>query len=335
MKNRAVYSMSRLGKIGKSFTVAGCLVTIGDLVQPIGPFATYFAAASLIVLTTLGVIRLFSNKWNEILSTSSYFSCLVFILSSAIIAFQYSSEKSNTLGVIASNLDFVQAMQSNLGMITEELNHINNSIRSVDKKIDSIKKEVSSNPRKELANLGIPWKSEEFYTAIRHDDTTIISLFFQGGMQLDRVATDYSQNSILTQIIYEPPSNWRKVLEQAKYFGFNFNSPIRYRSGSEIITPISLALRQEQYAIAEYILRQNIDTTDAKKLFKDRIRNSQSILARPKPRECTRSEDDYFNNSYGNCVRSYNEQIKKRRDAELTINSAQRALDLINSVAAK
>ncbi|KQV79382.1 hypothetical protein ASD15_18805 [Massilia sp. Root351] len=57
------------------------------------------------------------------------------------------------------------------------------SVSSIDKKMDTVKKEVSADPRKELANNGVAWKESEFIGAISRGDTRNVALFLDGGMR--------------------------------------------------------------------------------------------------------------------------------------------------------
>ncbi|MYN10201.1 STY4199 family HEPN domain-containing protein [Pseudoduganella aquatica] len=57
------------------------------------------------------------------------------------------------------------------------------SVTSIDRKMDTVKKEVSADPRKELANNGVAWKESEFIGAISRGDTRNVALFLAGGMR--------------------------------------------------------------------------------------------------------------------------------------------------------
>jgi hypothetical protein len=60
---------------------------------------------------------------------------------------------------------------------------LKNDVRVIDQKIDTVKKETSDNPRKDLANRGISWKENDFLEAIYRGDTQTVSLFLSGGMK--------------------------------------------------------------------------------------------------------------------------------------------------------
>jgi hypothetical protein len=321
--------MSKLGQLSKSVGVAGCLVTLSDLTQPIAPFATYIAAISLVVLVLLGLVKLFSKNWGETHTIFSYFICIILVLSSVLTFYQHGSKNAKKSGLIASKVPTVKDIQASLGMVNAQLKEINTSLHSIDDKMDNAKKEVSKNPRKELANLGIPWDSERFFEAISHNDQPIIDLFFQGGMQVDRIADSYNGNAILTHLIYEPKNNGFNIIKQAKSHGFNFDTKIRHNYGSTLSSPVFLAFKQEQYEIAEYILKQGVDTSQAFSVFAKSLKSAQSTIKRGKPSVCVRAKDDHFNTLYGSCVQRYRNKVKAFKDANSNVKKAKKVLDLI------
>lgn len=87
-------------------------------------------------------------------------------------------------GILAQNLEAVKLAQEKLGIIRS----IEKNQKAANEKLDALiiatKKEVSENPRKELANMGINWQEAEFDQAILRKDLIAIELFVSGGMQL-------------------------------------------------------------------------------------------------------------------------------------------------------
>tara|TARA_R110001583_G_C5626113_1_gene406639 strand:+ start:505 stop:1482 length:978 start_codon:yes stop_codon:yes gene_type:complete len=306
--------MSSLARLGKSVGVAGCLVTLSDLTQPIAPFATYIAAVSFILLIFIGIVKLFSKNWSENQSIFSYFICIICVLSSTLTFYQHSTENAKKTGIIASKVTTVKDIQNSLGIINDQLIAMNTSLTSIDDKMDNTKKEVSTNPRKELSNLGIPWDSIRFYEAIAHNDEPIIDLFFQGGMQIDRMADKGTGNSIFTHIIYQRKNNWLSILKKAKRQGYNFDTKIRYNYGSESATPLFLAFKQEEYDIAEFILKQGVEHIEAKQKFNESLSFSRRVVKDGEPSECTRNSNDHFNTGYASCRSNY-KRWKERWDS--------------------
>lgn len=56
-------------------------------------------------------------------------------------------------------------------------------LSGIDAKLDKVKLETSSDPRKELANLGVQWSEEQFKAALISCDWKVVNLFLQGGLK--------------------------------------------------------------------------------------------------------------------------------------------------------
>lgn len=59
---------------------------------------------------------------------------------------------------------------------------IRSDVSDVGKIVSGVKKETSSDPRKELANIGIAWDEKNIRDAIDRGDTRVVGLFMDGGM---------------------------------------------------------------------------------------------------------------------------------------------------------
>lgn len=82
---------------------------------------------------------------------------------------------------------------------------------------DNVKKEISSNPQKELANRGIPWEVESLEDAVRRGDIETINLFKDGGM--DPMDTDRTRSSPIAALLCNPDAKRR--LEQISNLGID------------------------------------------------------------------------------------------------------------------
>lgn len=113
---------------------------------------------------------------HKVLSASIAFGVLA-LLSGATLSVQLLSQ---------------ERLQTATTSITESANRIDDAatnleqsssaIKSMDKKLDDVKKETSNDPMKELANRGISWTSASFGDAIKRNDTKTVKLFLEGGM---------------------------------------------------------------------------------------------------------------------------------------------------------
>lgn len=85
------------------------------------------------------------------------------------------------------------------------------------KKIENVKKETSDDPKKELANRGIPWKVESLEEAVRRGDVEAIKLFKDGGM--DPMDADRTRSSPIAALLCHPDAKQR--LEQIRNLGID------------------------------------------------------------------------------------------------------------------
>lgn len=168
---------SHIEKVGKCVALAGAITTVSDVCQPIAPFAAWVVVVSALALILLYFIRPTGAEWGEYRSIGLYFSISAFLLSSVVYLFQGGSEESKSIGVLAANSSAVQRIQGDLGLINAKLEEIS-------KKLDNVKKEVSDDPKKELANKGLPWKYEKFLESMYDKDYELVELYARGGMSV-------------------------------------------------------------------------------------------------------------------------------------------------------
>ncbi len=196
----------------KTFGLAGCIATIADIAQPLAPIATYVMGASAISLAILVIAKIMIHIWNEKMAVATYFASGLFFLSSTLYFFQAQSLEASTHGAIASELSELAELQRFLGMTTKQLKNIEHAVSSIDthvanldrsvssvdkqiksmdvataridNKLSNIKRETSTDPRKELANMGMRWEYDNFLEVLRNKDERAILLYLEGGMKL-------------------------------------------------------------------------------------------------------------------------------------------------------
>ncbi len=173
-----------IARASKALSVAGTLLIIPDLLQPIAPVAAYVWGASLISLVILILTKLIRKEWGENLVISTYLASGLFVLSSILYVMQNQNEDSKEYGMLAGNVSVLQELQQSLGIMQKSLENIEKSTASIDSKMDNVKKEVSSDPRKELANMGLNWTYDNYLDAIKNQDIRALDLYHTDGMQL-------------------------------------------------------------------------------------------------------------------------------------------------------
>lgn len=206
--------LSLLDVISRSkgaIVVASAIATFSDLLKPLAPFSTIIMVASVfIVLALLFVIHAL-KKENEVLWVSVFFTGALFLSSTGFFIYQQTDPTKKEKGVLASNFELLQVVQSDLGLIKEDISLIASSTASMDRKMDGLKKEVSKDPKKELANRGIAWTKKRFLEAITDGDLETLKLFVEGGFKTNLYAgTD--QNHFISIIHDIPKDRFDKTL---------------------------------------------------------------------------------------------------------------------------
>jgi len=169
-----------INRLANTAAIAGGLVTISDIAQPLAPISAYVTGASAIAIIILIGARFITSQWNETMATATFFAGGLFILSSLLYWFQSTQESFRETGIIASQITIIEKLQRDAGMLPK----IAKDLESIDKKIDKLKKETSEDPRKEIGNLGLRWSTEDFAQALAAGDLEVIELFLQGGINM-------------------------------------------------------------------------------------------------------------------------------------------------------
>jgi len=200
-----------LDKSGKSITVAGAVVTVCDLATPILSFSAFFFGVSLLAVAGLIITKYVINRWNESCSIAMYFSTGILVLSGILFFWQEQNVDSQKVGVIASNIDVFSSLQNKLGMITDSVAAIEKNTGEIKTEIKTLKKETSSDPKKELANRGISWTRESFLEAITNGDDETLMLFINGGFSTNLYSGD-DYNLFLRFISDIPKDKFEKIM---------------------------------------------------------------------------------------------------------------------------
>lgn len=230
-------------KLGKSLGVAGALVTISDLMQPIAPLSAYVLAGSGISLVILLIAKHIGRFWNETLSISAYFASGIFVLSSFLFFYQGKIDDNN-IGLMASSIPELSRLQVSLGMVGESIGRIDKSVSSIDYKMDSLKKESSDDPQKELSNLGVPWTNDAYAQALMRSDIKVVELFLRAGWN---PRSGYDDGSAIGNYIWlgdmSDPKKVDKIMNLMLDHGISFREPVSRFRGVEAQDLVSAAIR--------------------------------------------------------------------------------------------
>lgn len=190
----------RIVPINAVFVFSGGLVMALDFLAPKGAYLEVFgiALASLFVLLmivdlifhdtvqrwlakpAIGLIRLVQALWmgqSQIWKSAAWqFAIAISLLIVGLGA--YSKAKADTGGILASQFESVASLQKSLFGIQMDLQDIKHTLKNV-------KQETSTDPRKELVNLGMQFTENDFDKAVAHGDVRALELFSQARITLN------------------------------------------------------------------------------------------------------------------------------------------------------
>lgn len=193
VKNPYLFLLTRV--CGVATTTAAMA---SDVLSPVAPYALRIAIG---LGVTLGLVALLGSvpaisRWAAG-KLKQYWQKPIMItlaVSTAMMAGAYflSSKSTSSHGFLADHSALFRGMQQDLGVVRESVvaieRHtadISQNTREISDKLDNIQKETSTDPRKELVNLGISWSVESFVEAMMEGNLEKIALFLQGGMKPD------------------------------------------------------------------------------------------------------------------------------------------------------
>lgn len=322
----------KLNMIAKSLGVAGCIVTLCDLSEPIAPFADYAVLISLLILVLLGMCRLFMKSWPENFSVATYLFGILLILSGTLLFLKDGIPDAKEKGLIASKVEVIESLQRSLGIVSRQLTEVNANLKTISTKMDNSKKEISQNPRKELANLGVIWSGESFYEAIKSNDKLLMNLFFKGGMQIDIIGSNYHGEPIVSMLMMWPPEDWESTMEMAIGYGYDFNTPIKTGDYKDI-TPLRLSFILDQFEISKFLISNGVAHEKIRQQVEGRLLKARKTVSEGEPQPCDRSKYDTSKTrqalAYRFCRDSYTSDIKKWHKTKENLGRYEKMLAVI------
>lgn len=141
-------------------------------------------------------------------------------------------------GVLAATFPAVAEWKSELGLINSKLSQIEkasnrtaDASESIDRKAENFKKEVSGNPQKELANMGVPWTDEGFGQALLRNDVKVVSLYLAGGWN---VTSNFGEGNAIGHFVGRGSmveiNSVEKIIDMLLEHGLSINEPVfRFR----------------------------------------------------------------------------------------------------------
>ncbi len=101
-----------------------------------------------------------------------------------------------TQSVVRSAANEIDKSAQTVTKAGQQLGGVNDKLSTIETGVQESKKETSSDPQEELANLGISWTPDNFNNAVHNNDIRAVRLFLAGGMPwYDMWAEDVALNN--------------------------------------------------------------------------------------------------------------------------------------------
>lgn len=182
------------------------------------------------------------DVWLDVaLGAGILFLVASFLSFGQFVANKFSDQNQPVVTVIAPELQRIAIASEDIARNTLETAQntremANNTERIADTSedinagIQELKKEVSEDPRKELANLGISWNGDNFLDAVRSGDFQTLELFLAGGF--NPVTARDSDGNMLPDYIAGLNQGIDETFELLQNYGLAFDSTFSV-NGSE------------------------------------------------------------------------------------------------------
>ncbi len=229
LKNRYVIPILNINLLLSSI---GAIVA--DVLTPIAPFSLWVGGGCIIILSIAILIQFITKAdqfFQKLIGNAWCAPTIIVLIIATVMMFGtyfLSKKEGNNGGYLASKFPHIEAMQRDLGLIAkysketaENTKIIADNTNKISTQIKNVKKEVSVDPRKEIANLGLSWSIDDFSNALRRGDLTLIELFLKGGMK----PTDMRNGASVLLYGMQPKlnNNPTQILRLMKRYGYNID----------------------------------------------------------------------------------------------------------------
>ncbi len=252
------------------FALANAVIAfVSDLLKPIGRFVLPLLTGSILILLVFVVwgrkllspvtMRDIVKPVKRLAWKVAGDGMLFFGIATAFLAVTYLGQQivgavrstDKDQGLFASVIPGVNGLQRSLLGIDARLGEVS-------AKLDNAKRERSDDPRKELANLGVPWSSDNFLRAVQDGDERLVRLFLDGGMRVD---TAESQGRPLPVMLALNEGNPGEMLDLLVGAGLDVNHafPLHAGPGPHETTLLGRAIEKGNRPLVEALIRHGAD----------------------------------------------------------------------------
>lgn len=156
----------------------GVVATIAAVLAPLGWLSAALALLAALVFFLADRLTAFFSLERGVATHLRWFSGIV--LGAALLTLSMTllgGEQKSAVGYLAG--------------ISGQLDQANRTLTDIKGEVQQGKREKSTDPRKELANMGVPWSMEAFTESVRNGDARTVELFLHGGMPVNGFLLQY------------------------------------------------------------------------------------------------------------------------------------------------
>lgn len=253
--------------------VSGGSGVVADVLTPLAPNAP--VAFGILATLTVGLVLYVAmastlDSVPERLETFGNATLIAALLSLgfAFIWIWQGVSGNTERGALVKAIPELQCLQDQVAGIREDVGAIRHSTDAIARQTRLSKKEVSDDPAKEIANMGLSWTADDFLKQIQIGNRRSINLFLEGGMS-PKVKTD---QSVMFYAIARKVPDFEWLLSKAIAYGFEPNAPLDFGSGilmgwpnADWKRPIFVAAMYDNDEALLALVRQGADTTALKR----------------------------------------------------------------------
>lgn len=205
-------------------------------------------------------------------------------------------------GILADNASPIKAAQEMLGIshqILVEQKKTNEELGKLNKTAEGLKQEISTDPRKELSNMGVRWEAGPFQDALRASDVRLSKLFLQGEMQISAASLHVAFKS--------PSLEIHKIVgEKANLFNAaDCRSVFKSISADEVLVAIPSAIKM----MHEFCSKSDIKIQVQSEFDKSQSFHSEQMAAYNKELALQQSPSDCIKHEKRNGARALIDEV--------------------------
>jgi hypothetical protein len=173
---------------------------------------------------------------------------------------------ADSVSLFATLIPQLERLRSDVAGVRSDVAGVRNDVKAVQATLGRVKKEVSDDPRKELANIGVTWSGDAFLEAVRTGDLRVVNLFVAGEIPMTSAV---SQGRTLPVMLALNVTNPGPVLDVLVRGGLDVNDTYEVAGGigRVKVSMLGRAIEKANVALVKALLGHHVDVNAAIQTF--------------------------------------------------------------------